>query len=131
MTPSIPSPSADWAALAPQFAALEAAPLSAATASAWLRQWSALERPVLEARAVLKRRTAADATDPVARGDYEEFVEATFSPFLDATARLQARLLALADWQPAADEQQLVRNFAAEVAADQGGDPRLQRGSRH
>ncbi len=104
-----------WDTLGPQYAALQAAALTAAGVHDWLRRWSDLERIVWEVRAGLKRDRLRDVRDAAADAAYQTFVAGVFGPFQIATQALIAKLLAVPDYTPGPEQTQFVRVWRNEA----------------
>ena len=64
-----------WVELEPHYAELAARPLDAATAPAWLADWSRLARLVGEVQARLSVARTCNTTDMAAEARYLRFVE--------------------------------------------------------
>ena len=88
----------DWNSVAPHFAALETALLSAATAQAWLQTWSDLSAEMTEAYSRAYRAKMENTTDAAAEAAYLNLVENVVPNLKIAENTLEKRFVALTDY---------------------------------
>ncbi len=88
----------DWNSIAPQFAALESAPLSVATAQTWLQSWSDLSAEMTEAYSRAYRAKMENTTDAAAEVVYLNLVENVIPNLKIAENTLEKRFVALTDY---------------------------------
>ena len=88
----------DWNSVAPYFATLESAPLSAATAQAWLQTWSNLSAEMTEAYSRAYRAKMENTTDAAAEAAYLNLVENVVPNLKIAENTLEKRFVALTDY---------------------------------
>jgi oligoendopeptidase F len=83
-----------WEQWRPAFDTLIAAPLTAATLDAWLRDWTHLGNLLGESGARLALATTLDTTDAAAEARFRAFLGEVLPPVLAAEQSLKQRLLA-------------------------------------
>ncbi|MCB0077033.1 MAG: M3 family oligoendopeptidase [Anaerolineales bacterium] len=101
-----------WNELAERYAALEAAPLSAATVPAWLQRWSDLEAQIYEEMGEATSRAHENTADESAEGLFIHYVREIQPHAEQARAKLRDKLLAVTDYTPAESERVFFARFA-------------------
>jgi len=83
----------DWAQLQPYFDDLVKRPLSPATLSEWMRDWSDLNRILSEMYTRLWVATTCNTTDPGTKDGFNTFLDRIFTPALQINQLLKQKLL--------------------------------------
>jgi len=89
----------DWDQINPYFEDLAKRPLSPATLSEWMRDWSDLSRILSEMYSRLWVATTCNTTDPETKDRFNTFLDKIFTPALATNQLLKQKLLA-SDLQP-------------------------------
>jgi oligoendopeptidase F len=77
----------------------------------WLERWSELVKTVDELGAQIYRAATRDVTDEKAQSRFEQFLEQLQPEFEAANAALKSKLLALKEFEPAAEQHQMLHRF--------------------
>jgi oligoendopeptidase F len=76
-----------------------------------LTRWSDLEKAVWDGRAVRKLAMYRDITNSAAEGAYQTYMTEVMAPFRTVAQALVLKLLALPDYTPAPEHEQIVRRW--------------------
>jgi oligoendopeptidase F len=77
----------------------------------WLERWSELVKTVDELGAQMYRAATRDVNDEKAQSRFEQFLEQLQPEFEAANAALKSKLLALKEFEPAAEQRQMLHRF--------------------
>ena len=77
----------------------------------WLERWSELVKTIDELGAQIYRAATRDVSDEKAQSRFEQFLEQLQPEFEAANAALKNKLLALKDFEPAAEHHQMLHRF--------------------
>ncbi len=102
-----------WSFFAPYYADLQARPLTAGNARAWLADWSQLTRVFVELYSVLSIEKTLDTADEARESAYNDFITNIYPEAVVAEQGLKERLLALDLADP--DLAVLLRNMRNEA----------------
>lgn len=100
-----------WESWAPHFAALESAPLTAANAGQWLKDWSDLAATLREEFNRAHRAHDENTADAEAEARYMRYVGEISPASETASQALREKLLRLEGYQPPADETEFLRRI--------------------
>lgn len=112
MTTSNPT----WQDFAPRFDALSAQDLSPGNVHAWIARWSDLQKDVEEAQQRLMLAKDANPADKEAEAAYLAFVQSVRPDVSRADQALKEKLLALQNWAPLPEQEQMLRRMRQEAA---------------
>jgi oligoendopeptidase F len=104
-----------WRAFGSRYAALLEGDLTPGQVPSWLRTWSELEKDVWEFRASLKRATDENTADQQALEAFLAFVREVTPRVQVAAQELKAKLLAVGDFRPEPDQEQMLSRLRNEV----------------
>ncbi len=104
-----------WETFRPRYDELAERVLSTKNVSAWLHDWSELEKELEERVATLNRTKDEDTRDKVAEAAFTAFVREVFPEAERAGQRLKERLLALDGYTPDAESAEFVKRFRNEA----------------
>jgi oligoendopeptidase F len=105
----------DWSTIAPFYETLQAQDLTSEGTHDWLLQWSDLERVIGEAGSVAARAMSEDTADEAAKARYLQYIQEIDPQMEIAGQVLKTKLLGLADYTPAIDEEQLLLRIRSEA----------------
>jgi oligoendopeptidase F len=105
----------DWSTVQPRVDELLAATLTQESTPGWLREWSDLAAIVDEAYGLAVRATNENTADREAEKTFLHFVE-EIGPRMEVAAQaLRHKLLEFRDYQPPADQREMMRRFRNEA----------------
>lgn len=104
-----------WAQYRPRYAELAARPLSTENVSAWLHDWSELEKELQELGTLLQRNRNEDTRDKTAEAAFTGFVREVVPHVEVANQKLKVKLLELGGYTPDAEHAEFVKRFRNEA----------------
>ncbi|MDQ3700739.1 MAG: M3 family metallopeptidase, partial [Chloroflexota bacterium] len=114
----------DWRAIEPLYARLERETPAPEEVPAWIGRWSDVKMVVWEGWSTVKGRQERDLTDAAAQAALQSFIEGVLGPSEVADGKLAVKLLAVPDWRPEPQHEQMMRRFrsAADVRTGENAD---------
>jgi oligoendopeptidase F len=113
--PAQDQPTFDWQEVHRRIDDLLAADLTPEQVPAWLGKWSDISKETGEAWANAYRGKDEDTTDQAAQERYLHFVREILPQAQAADQELKTKLLAVQDWQPGPQHEQMLKRLRAEA----------------
>lgn len=115
----------DWGTIGPRYERLEREDLTPERVADWILRWSDLKMVVWEGWTTVKARQERDLTDEAAQSALQRLIEGVLTPSEAADGALAAKLLAVPEWRPGPEHEQMLRRLRAAAGASAARNPKI------